>query len=243
MATERLPMRRIREILRLRRQQGLSVRETARALGVSVGVVSKTASRAEKAGVTWEVAEGMADAALEERLYGRPVSPSDDRPRPNPVYLHTELSRPGVTLEVLHLEYLEVSDGASLHRFLRRVSTMARHGVNDRPLGSTADRRNGSSRWGRRPGPVGAASAERGRSAKRIHPPEWSVHHVEASCWLFFLDFRRSPGFRNDAPSRMRTWASCSSRSIAALARSGSPNSSPISGAERFDVIRVALRS
>jgi transposase len=100
-------MRRIREILRLRRQQGLSVRETARALGVSVGVVSKTASRAEKSGVTWEVAEGMSDAALEERLYGRPVSPSDDRPRPDPVYLHTELSRPGVTLEVLHLEYLE----------------------------------------------------------------------------------------------------------------------------------------
>ena len=107
MATERLPMRRIREILRLRRQQGLSVRETARALGVSVGVVSKTASRAEKAGVTWTVAEGMSDTALEERLYGRPVSPSDDRPRPDPVYLHAELRRPGVTLEVLHLEYLE----------------------------------------------------------------------------------------------------------------------------------------
>jgi len=100
-------MRQIREILRLRRQQGLSVRETARALGVSVGVVSKTASRAEKAGVTWEVAESASDAALEERLYGRPASPSDDRPRPDPVYLHTELRRPGVTLEVLHLEYLE----------------------------------------------------------------------------------------------------------------------------------------
>jgi transposase len=107
MATERLPMRRIREILRLRREQGLSVRETARALGVSVGVVSKTASRAEKAGITLEVAEGMTDAALEERMYGRPASPSDDRPRPNPVHLHTELRRPGVTLEVLHLEYLE----------------------------------------------------------------------------------------------------------------------------------------
>jgi transposase len=100
-------MRRIREILRMRRQQGLSVRETARALGVSVGVVSKTASRAEKAGVSWEVADGMSDTALEERLYGRPVGPSDERPRPDPVYLHTELRRPGVMLEVLHLEYLE----------------------------------------------------------------------------------------------------------------------------------------
>jgi transposase len=83
------------------------VRETARALGVSVGVVSKTASRAQKAGITWAIAEGMTDAALEERMYGRPASPSDDRPRPDPVYLHTELRRPGVTLEVLHLEYLE----------------------------------------------------------------------------------------------------------------------------------------
>jgi len=75
-------MRQIREILRLRRQQALSVRETARALGVSVGVVSKTASRAQKAGITWAVAEGMTDVALEERMYGRPASPSDDRPRP-----------------------------------------------------------------------------------------------------------------------------------------------------------------
>lgn len=107
MATERLPMRKIREILRLRRQQGLSVREAARALGVSVGVVSKTSSRAEKAGVTWEVAEQLDDDALEARLYGRVAGPNDERPRPDPVHLHTELRRPGVTLELLHLEYLE----------------------------------------------------------------------------------------------------------------------------------------
>jgi len=41
-------MRKIREILRLLREQGLSVREASRALGVSVGVVSKTSARAEK---------------------------------------------------------------------------------------------------------------------------------------------------------------------------------------------------
>ena len=107
MPTERLPMRKIREILRLRRQKELSVREAARALGVSVGVVSKTSSRAEKAGLSWEVAEGLNDAELEERLYGRAPAPSVDRPRPDPVHLHTELRRPGVTLELLHLEYLE----------------------------------------------------------------------------------------------------------------------------------------
>lgn len=50
MATERLPMRRIREILRLRRQQGLSVRETARALGVSSGVVCGVRRRSLRRG-------------------------------------------------------------------------------------------------------------------------------------------------------------------------------------------------
>jgi len=43
---ERLTMSRTREILRIRWQLGLSVRETSRATGASVGVVSKTESRA-----------------------------------------------------------------------------------------------------------------------------------------------------------------------------------------------------
>ena len=116
-------------ILRLRRQQGLSVRETARALGVSVGVVSKMASRAEKAGVTWAVAENTSDAALGERLYGGPRARATTRPRPDPVYLHAEARRPGVTLEVLHLEHLRPApDRASLHRAWPHLSAMAGDG-------------------------------------------------------------------------------------------------------------------
>lgn len=107
MATERLPMRKIREVLRLRWQLGRTVREAARGLGVSAGVVSKMSTRAAKAGLTWEIVEALDDATLEERLYGRPASPSKERPRPDPVHIHTELRRPGVTLELLHLEYLE----------------------------------------------------------------------------------------------------------------------------------------
>ena len=107
MATERLTMRKIREVLRLRWQLGRTVREAARGLGVSAGVVSKMSTRAAKAGLTWEVVETLDDATLEERLYGRPTSPSKERPRPDPVHIHTELRRPGVTLELLHLEYLE----------------------------------------------------------------------------------------------------------------------------------------
>ena len=107
MATERLPMRKIREVLRLRWQLGLTVREAARSLGISVGVVSKMAGRATTAGLTWTIVESLEDVALEERLYGRPVALTAERARPDPIYIHTELRRPGVTLELLHLEYLE----------------------------------------------------------------------------------------------------------------------------------------
>jgi transposase len=112
MATERLPMRKIREVLRMRWQLGLTVREVARGLGISVGVVQKIAARAKTAGLSWEEAEGLDEFALEERLYGRPSAPGTDRPRPDPVYMHRELRRHGVTLELLHLEYLaEHPDG------------------------------------------------------------------------------------------------------------------------------------
>jgi transposase len=100
-------MRKIREVLRLRWLLERTVRETAGSLGVSAGVVSKMSTRAAKAGLTWDVVEGLDDETLEERLYGRPVPPSAERPRPDPIHIHTELRRPGVTLELLHLEYLE----------------------------------------------------------------------------------------------------------------------------------------
>ena len=111
MATERLPMRKIRELLRLRLQLGLTMRETARSLGVSVGVVSKTVERATKAALTCAEIEHLDDAAMEERLYGRPVAVSAERARPDPIFIHTELRRPGVTLELLHQEYLEQHPG------------------------------------------------------------------------------------------------------------------------------------
>lgn len=107
MPTERLEMRKIREILRLRWQLGLTMREVARSVDASVGVVQNTVSRAASAGLSWDAAAAMDEATLERRLYGAPAKAGDDRPRPDPVYLHRELRRPGVTLQLLHLEYLE----------------------------------------------------------------------------------------------------------------------------------------
>lgn len=120
MATERLPMRKIREILRLRWALGLSVRRTARSLGVSTGVVSTMSSRAKAAGLDWERLEAMGDEELERLLYGERVR-HRKRPEPDPVWIDTELRRPGVTLELLHIEYLaEYPDGLQYTAFCER---------------------------------------------------------------------------------------------------------------------------
>ncbi len=107
MATERLDMNTIREILRLRWKQELSVRETAASVGRSVGVVQKVSAQAQEAGLDWTAIEALDDAALEGRMYRRAAAPTNERPRPDPIYIHKELRRTGVTLELLHLEYLE----------------------------------------------------------------------------------------------------------------------------------------
>ncbi len=107
MSKERLPMRKIREVLRLRWVQRRSVREVSRALGVSTGIVSGTVTRAKVRGLSWELVEQHSDEELEQLLYGPRMSAREERPKPDPLYLHMELKKPGVTLELLHLEYLE----------------------------------------------------------------------------------------------------------------------------------------
>jgi transposase len=112
MAKERLPMRKTKEILRLRWSAGLTVRQTSRSVGVSTGVVDKAVNRARVAGLSWEQVEALDESGLEVRLYGRGSAVGASRPQPDPVYMHQELRRVGVTLELLHLEYLsEHPDG------------------------------------------------------------------------------------------------------------------------------------
>ena len=120
MATERLPMRHIREILRLKWGLKRSHRETARSLGISPGAVASVLTRATTLGLTWEALAALSDDALEQRLYGPKLSGGVSRPLPDPTWLHTELRRAGVTLELLHLEYLQQHpDGYRYSAFCR----------------------------------------------------------------------------------------------------------------------------
>jgi transposase len=107
MATARLPMRKAREILRQKLQCGLSHRQVAHRVGVSPGSVGDVVARAKLAQLTWEQVEPLSEDALQLALYGRPFTGERTRPMPDLVYLHTELRRTGVTLALLHVEYLE----------------------------------------------------------------------------------------------------------------------------------------
>src|SRR6059036_21931 len=107
MATERLSMRQTREILRQKWRLGRTHREVAQSLGISTGAVGTTVLRARAAGLDWAQVDILSDKALEARVYGPPTPPIHHRTVPDCAYLHAERRKPGVTLELLHLEYLE----------------------------------------------------------------------------------------------------------------------------------------
>jgi len=110
MATERLSMRSIREVLRQKWELKNSHREVSRSLKVSLGAISGVLARAVKLGLDWAAVQALSDDELELRLYGAKAA-SAQRPLPDPVYIHSERKRNGVTLELLHLEYLEKNPG------------------------------------------------------------------------------------------------------------------------------------
>ena len=105
MPGERLSMRSVREILR-RKAAGASHREVARSLGVSVGVISATLARAQRAGVSVEEVAQLGERELETRLYPREAT-HDRATLPDFAGVHAERQRTGVTLALLHAEYRE----------------------------------------------------------------------------------------------------------------------------------------
>ncbi len=83
MATKRLSMLKVREILRHKLKLGLSHRDVAFSVGVRVGVVSKVLARAERAGLDWSAASAADDDALDVRLYGPPLPATATRAAPD----------------------------------------------------------------------------------------------------------------------------------------------------------------
>lgn len=100
-------MRDLREILRQKLLLGRSHREAARAIGISPGTVASAATRAQLLCLDWDTIEKLDDEELERRMYGPRGGKREGRPEPDLPHVHIELRRTGVTLQLLHLEYLE----------------------------------------------------------------------------------------------------------------------------------------
>ncbi|MDA1100574.1 MAG: IS21 family transposase [Proteobacteria bacterium] len=108
MPRERLPMHKIRDVLRLH-AGGLSKRRIAASLNVGRTSVGAYVNGAARAGLNWPLPEDLSDEDLERLLYPGSVAVSRDlRPLPNWPVLHRELRRPGVTLSLLWEEYRAV---------------------------------------------------------------------------------------------------------------------------------------
>jgi transposase len=111
-------MRKVRDVLRLS-AAGMSKRQIAASLGVSATAARDCIGRAQRAGLTWPLPEGLTDEVLELRLYPPPTATAGDR-RPRPIWavVHRELRRPGVTLQLLWEEHRAVHpDGYGYSRF------------------------------------------------------------------------------------------------------------------------------
>ena len=108
MTQERLTMRKIREILRLKWECQLSERVVARSCCISRSTVGDYVRRAEAAGLKWPLPENLSDNQLYELMYPRAEQLTPKTiPMPDWETVHLELRKKGVTLRLLWMEYLE----------------------------------------------------------------------------------------------------------------------------------------
>ena len=106
MPNERISMSKLKQLIGLQ-ASNLSVRAQARAVGLSIGAVSKYLRAVRAAGIGAGEAESLSETELEQRVFGAtvPVRP-DTRVAPDCAWIHGELKRHRhVTLQLLWEEY------------------------------------------------------------------------------------------------------------------------------------------
>jgi len=105
MPTERLSMKRIKEILRLKYCAQLTHRQIGKSLCISPGSVSRYVNDAEACGLSWPLPEEISDEALERLIYGDKQSLPKRYHVPDWSAIYVELKKKGVTKQLLWEEY------------------------------------------------------------------------------------------------------------------------------------------
>jgi len=126
MPTQRLSMRRIKQLLTMRFGAGASTREIARELGVAPSTVREYLGRVATAGIGWPLAPDVTDESLMARLFVNAGVRAGARYHAEPDWpaLVRELKRPGVNLMVLLCQ--RRSENASVRRSENASSMNAR---------------------------------------------------------------------------------------------------------------------
>ncbi len=129
MARRRVPMRQIRELLRLHREGRLSARAIGRSLGIHHTTVTDILRRAQEAAIPWPLPANWDDGQLERRLYpgnhGRPHR----RPEPDWPAIQADLRHhKGMTRELAWLEYRQAHpDGLGYSQFCVHYQRWRQH--------------------------------------------------------------------------------------------------------------------
>ena len=107
MAQERLTVRKIKEVLRLKYEAELSNRAIAGACNISNSTVGEYIRRAKAAGISWPLGE-KDEQELYEKLFPEKVKKESlVRPMPDWEEVQKEMRQKGVTLQLLWQEYKE----------------------------------------------------------------------------------------------------------------------------------------
>ena len=113
MPAQPISMRKLKDVLRLKYDAGLSQRQIAAALGLSLGVVNKYLNAAQTAELTWPLPEDLSEAQLRAILFPPQAFPPPSAcAHPDFAAIHQELRRKGVTRMLLWQEYAEANPGA-----------------------------------------------------------------------------------------------------------------------------------
>lgn len=128
MARKRLPMRKLREILRLKLDLGASVREIAQSCNLARSTASDYVGRIAAARLSWPLPPELDDdLALERLLFPHEGHPKARRPEPDWAEINRELRRKHVTRMLLWQEYREGEpEGYQYSQFCDRYGQWAK---------------------------------------------------------------------------------------------------------------------
>ncbi|MEY3106654.1 MAG: transposase, family, partial [Pseudomonadota bacterium] len=108
MPANRLSMRKIKEVLRLKWANNLSERNIARNCNISRPAVVSYVERAKLAGLSWPLPDALTDVQLEQLLFPPlPKQVTQARGLPDWSVVHQELQKKNVTLFLVWQEYRE----------------------------------------------------------------------------------------------------------------------------------------